>query len=79
MLALAIQDGDAAVNPVRDSRLVELFRCSDRAAETDLPDLPDLVDWMLATGCRIGEALALRYGINGDGRPILDLDAGPGR
>jgi integrase len=30
---------------------------------------------MLATGCRIGEALALRYGTNGDGKPILDLDA----
>jgi integrase len=54
------------------SRLVELLRSSDRAAELDLPDL---VDWMLATGCRIGEALALRYGTNGDGRPILDLDA----
>ncbi len=24
-------------------------------------DIPDLVDWMLATGCRIGEALALRH------------------
>src|SRR3954468_3014069 len=92
MFALAIQDGAAAVNPVRDStakisagkrapraltvaetgRLVELFRSSDRAADLDLADL---VDWMLATGCRIGEALALRYGSNGDGRPILDLDA----
>src|SRR3954447_5389198 len=92
MFALAIQDGAAAVNPVRDStakisagkrapraltvaetsRLVELFRSSDRAADLDLADL---VDWMLATGCRIGEALALRYGSNGDGRPLLDLDA----
>ncbi|MGR7026229.1 phage integrase central domain-containing protein [Geodermatophilus sp. URMC 62] len=92
MFAPAIQDGAAAVNPVRDSsakintgkrtpraltvegtlRLVESFRSSDRAAELDLPDL---VDWMLATGCRIGEALALRYWTNGDGRPILDLDA----
>src|SRR4051812_36664425 len=92
MFALAIQDGAAAVNPVRDSaakisagkrapraltveetsRLVELFRCSNRATELDLPDL---VDWMLATGCRIGEALALRYGTNGDSRPVLDLDA----
>jgi integrase len=53
-------------------RLVELFRSSDRAADLDLPDL---VDWMLATGCRIGEVLALRYGTNGDGKPILDLDA----
>lgn len=39
-------------------------------------DLPDLVDWMLATGCRIGEALALRYGLNGDGKPLLDVDTG---
>ncbi|MCU1613225.1 MAG: Site-specific recombinase XerD [Frankiales bacterium] len=54
------------------SRLRELFRSSDRAIGLDLPDL---VDWMLATGCRIGEALALRYGTNRDGKPILDLDA----
>jgi integrase len=53
-------------------RLRDLFRTSDRAAELDLPDL---VDWMLTTGCRIGEALALRYATNGDGKPILDLDA----
>ncbi|WP_242472798.1 site-specific integrase [Blastococcus sp. TML/M2B] len=38
--------------------------------------MPDIVDWMLATGCRIGEGLALRYGTNGDGKPILDLEAG---
>jgi integrase len=50
----------------------ELFRSSERAIALDLPDL---IDWMLATGCRTGEALALRYGTNGDGRPILDLDA----
>jgi integrase len=92
MFALAIQDGAAAVNPVRDStaristgkrapraltveetsRLVELFRSSGRAAELDLPDL---VDCLLGTGCRIGEALALRYGSSGDGKPILDLEA----
>ena len=53
------------------SRLVELLRSSDRVAEVDLAEL---VDWMLATGCRIGEALALRYGANGDGKAILDLD-----
>jgi len=58
------------------SRLVELFRSSDRAAALDVPGL---VDWMLATGCRIGEALALRYGTNGDGKAILDLAVGPGR
>src|SRR3954452_8202580 len=92
MFALAIQDGAAAVNPVRDStakisagkrapraltvaetsRLGGLFRSSDRAAALDRADL---VDRMLARGCRIGEALALRYGSNGDGRPLLDLDA----
>ena len=53
--------------------LTSLFRSDPRATALDLPDL---VDWMLATGCRIGEALALRYGVNGDGRPLLDLDAG---
>jgi integrase len=61
-----------ALTPAETTRLVELFRSSDRAVEADLPDL---VDWMLATGCRIGEALTLRYGANGDGKPILDLDA----
>ena len=55
------------------ARLVELFRGSAHAVELDLPDL---VDWMLATGCRIGEALALRYGTNGEGRPLLDAAAG---
>jgi len=93
MFALAIEDGAANSNPVRDSvarisvakkapraltreetnALVLLFHNSDRARELDLPEL---VDWMLATGCRIGEALALRYGLNGDGRALLDLDAG---
>lgn len=62
-----------ALTVAETARLVELFRTSDRAAELDLPDL---VDWMLATGCKIGEALALRYGTNGDGKPILDLEAG---
>ncbi|SFE41823.1 tyrosine-type recombinase/integrase [Blastococcus tunisiensis] len=62
-----------ALAAAETGRLVELFRTSDRAVELDLPDL---VDWMLATGCRIGEALALRYGSNGDGKPILDLGAG---
>src|SRR3954469_8821094 len=61
-----------ALTVAETSRLVELFRSSDRAADLDLADL---VDWMLATGCRIGEALALRYGSNGEGKPLLDLDA----
>ena len=62
-----------ALTAAETGRLIELFRTSDRAVEIDLPDI---VDWMLATGCRIGEALALRYGANGDGKPILDLEAG---
>jgi integrase len=62
-----------ALTPVETARLVELFHASARANELDLRDL---VDWMLATGCRIGEALALRYGTNGDGKPLLDLEAG---
>jgi integrase len=53
--------------------LVRWMRTNNRAVALDLPDL---VDWMLATGSRIGEALALRYGSNSDGRPLLDLDAG---
>ena len=67
------QAGAAPTHCGKTGRLIELFRTSERAAELDLPDL---VDWMLATGCRIGEALALRYGTNGDGKPILDLEAG---
>ena len=62
-----------ALTPVETTRLVELFHASARANELDLRDV---VDWMLATGCRIGEALALRYGTNGDGKPLLDLEAG---
>lgn len=50
-----------------------MFRSSPRAIGLDLADL---VDWMLATGCRIGEALALRHDANADGNPLLDLDSG---
>ncbi|MPQ96474.1 hypothetical protein GB931_00760 [Modestobacter sp. I12A-02628] len=39
------------------TRLVELFRGSARANELDVVDI---VDWMLATGARIGEAVSLR-------------------
>jgi integrase len=61
-----------ALTVQQTGRLVELFHSSPRAAELDLADL---VDWMLATGARIGEALALRTGETA-GRPTLDLDAG---
>jgi len=52
--------------------LTEWLRADERAIALDIPDL---VDWMLATGCRIGEALSLRYAINADGKALLDLDA----
>lgn len=39
-------------------------------------DLADFVDFMLGTGCRIGEVLAARHMHNADGKPLLDLDAG---
>lgn len=39
-------------------------------------DLIDLADWMLFTGCRIGEALAVRVDVNREGEPILDLETG---
>ncbi len=49
------------------------LRSSTRAVDWDLPDL---VEWMLYTGCRIGEALAVRAGLNHDHQPLLDLQAG---
>lgn len=52
--------------------LTRWLRSNERACALDIPDL---VDWMLATGCRIGEALALRHGPNPDGKPLLDFDA----
>jgi integrase len=55
------------------TQLTRMLRADDRAVALDLPDV---VDWMLATGCRIGEALALRYGVNSEGRPLLDLEVG---
>jgi integrase len=54
------------------TQLMSHLRASDYANDLDLPDV---VDWMLATGCRIGEALALRHGENGEGRPLIDLPA----
>jgi integrase len=51
--------------------LRRLLRAHSRAVELDLPDI---VDFMLGTGVRIGEALAVRHGTNADGEPLLDLD-----
>jgi integrase len=62
-----------ALTVTETDELIGLLRADDRAVALDLPDL---VDWMFATGARIGEALALRHALNADGRPVLDLDAG---
>lgn len=61
-----------ALTPVETTRLRALLAESDRARELDLCDV---ADWMLATGCRLGEALAARTGLNADRKPLLDLDA----
>jgi hypothetical protein len=44
-----------------------------RAVDLDLPDLATI---MLGSGCRIGEACAMRDALNTEGRQLLDLDAG---
>lgn len=61
-----------ALTPDETVTLRAWLRANKRAAALDIPDL---VDWMLATGCRIGEALALRHGPNADGKSLLDLEA----
>jgi integrase len=63
------------------NRLADGLRSDPRALppSPDNPaglDLADLVDLMLATGCRIGEALACRHMPGADGQPLLDLGAG---
>lgn len=62
-----------ALPPRETAHLTALSAASPRAAELDLVDV---VDWMLATGCRISEALAIRYSPNADGKSLLDLEAG---
>jgi integrase len=52
-------------------QMMTLMRSHERAVDLDLPDL---VDFMLGTGVRIGEALAVRRGTNADGEQLLDLD-----
>src|SRR6185312_9199162 len=90
---VAVRHGLMPVNPVRETEpisagakrvraltpaevedLTDKLRTDQRAAALDLPDLIDLG---LATGCRIGELLAIRDGaFDEDGDPVLDLDAG---
>jgi integrase len=60
-----------ALTRAEEIDLVQLLRANQRAVDLDLPDL---VEFMLGTGVRIGEALAVRHGTNADGEPLLDLD-----
>jgi len=53
--------------------LTSRLRTHQRAVELDVADL---VDFMLGTGLRIGEACAVRTGKNADGPPLLDREAG---
>ena len=85
LCADAVRHAALAHNPVRDTRPIPCPRPQVRALTTleahDLQarlhadneacrlDLPDLVQFMLGTGVRIGEAAAVR-------RAVLDLDAG---
>lgn len=64
-----------ALSPDETAQLVDALRASELALRLDLPDL---VEWMLYTGCRIGEALAVRDGTSttNDGRPLLDREHG---
>jgi integrase len=55
------------------NEMMTLLRGHERARDLELPDL---VDFMLGTGVRIGEALAVRRGTNADGEPLLDLTNG---
>jgi hypothetical protein len=67
------QKAPRALTPRETAHLTALLAASPRAVELDLVDV---VDWMLATGCRIGEALATRYSANANGKSLLDLEAG---
>jgi integrase len=62
-----------ALTPDEVNDITDRMRSDPRATTLDLADL---VDWMLYTGCRIGEACATRPGVNSEGKPILDLDHG---
>jgi hypothetical protein len=66
---------DCQVSVIGHVRPCGPSRC-DRSQSRSGYILPDLVEFMLATGCRIGEACAARYGTNSEGKPLLDLDAG---
>jgi integrase len=78
VLAFAVQQGAIPANPVRDAGRIEgggsaaraltreeredFLRRLDADERAVADDLPDLVRFMIGTGVRIGEALALRWG-----------------
>jgi integrase len=61
-----------ALTPVESTELVTFLRADERAVELDLPDL---VEFMLGTGVRVGEALAVRPAVvDLDGR-VIEINA----
>lgn len=63
------------LTPEDEDRLADGLRTLPMATYEER-DLADLVDLALGTAARIGELLACREGVNGDGEPLLDLTAG---
>jgi integrase len=77
MLALAVRNGAARTNPVRELERIRQKREGAEALSLDQLhallvavrgdarlrelDLVDVIEFMAATGCRVGEALALRW------------------
>lgn len=92
VLGYAVRHDAIRVNPTRETSPIGGRRKRPKALtreETDYIcdwmradphaiklDLADLVDWMLFTGCRIGEACAARPGLNSERNQLLDLQAG---
>jgi integrase len=62
-----------ALTPQETHEVLTSLRGMKRAVDLDLPDLVTL---MLGTGCRIGEACAMRKAFNAEGKQLLDLEAG---
>jgi hypothetical protein len=73
-LARALTTDEANSSPTGSAPTLE--PCHRHPTTRKGLDLADLVDLMLATGCRIGEALACRHMPNADGLPLLDLGGG---
>jgi integrase len=61
MMGLALRHGALTHNPVRDVARLSRPRTAVRALTRQETLLPDLVDFLLTTGLRIGEACAVRW------------------